>query len=43
MAIEETEQIETKVLSQGDFVEFGFKNDHMGIAKNNLYTLLIKI
>ena len=40
---EETELIETKVLSQSDFVELVSKNDLIGIIEDNLYTLLIKI
>ena len=40
---EETEQIETKVLSQSDFVELVSKNDLIGIIEDNLYTLLIKM
>lgn len=40
---EATELIETKVLSQSDFVELVSKNDLTGIIEDNLYTLLIKI
>ena len=40
---EETEPIETRVLSQGDFIELVSKNDLTGIIEDNLYTLLIKI
>ena len=40
---EETEPIETKVLSQSDFVELVSKNDLIGIIEDNLYTFLIKI
>lgn len=40
---EETEQMETKVLSQSDFIELVSKNDLTGIIEDNLYTLLIKM
>ena len=40
---EETELIETKVLSQSDFIELVSKNDLTGIIEDNLYTLLIKM
>ena len=40
---EATEPIETRVLSQGDFIELVSKNDLTGIIEDNLYTLLIKI